>query len=199
MTDAPNAAPAVSGDDLTLEGQGGETKPVSIPSVPAPVPELRYVRLTRKAWAGFSGSFGGVRFQNGRSLEPVTRRQADKIAANTAVVYENEDGSPAEAAGVQTRLVGGATIPAPTLTPRAVQSEEAKARETIAQTEQRVVEIALYTVSDLEKIAEDKGIAGLREIGDPLGVKGRSITDVIAAIMTEQAHRAGRAALSGGR
>jgi hypothetical protein len=45
---------------------------------------------------------------------------------------------------------------------------------------------AVYTREELEKIADDKGIAGLREIADPMGVKDNSIMGLIKEIIQAQ-------------
>jgi len=44
----------------------------------------------------------------------------------------------------------------------------------------------IWTRAELEAIADDDGIAGLREVGDILQVKGRSIEELMTAIMTKQ-------------
>ena len=40
-----------------------------------------------------------------------------------------------------------------------------------------------YTLEELEKIADNKGLKGLREVAKPLGIKGTSINGLIEAIM----------------
>ena len=44
-----------------------------------------------------------------------------------------------------------------------------------------------YTREELEKIADEKGIKGIREIADPLGLKSNSIVPLIDAILEKQA------------
>lgn len=44
-----------------------------------------------------------------------------------------------------------------------------------------------YTREELEKIADEKGIKGLREIADPLGLKSNSIVPLIDSILEKQA------------
>lgn len=44
----------------------------------------------------------------------------------------------------------------------------------------------IYTETDLAEIAERKGIKGLREIAEPMGVRARSIGEMIAAILHRQ-------------
>lgn len=44
--------------------------------------------------------------------------------------------------------------------------------------------VAIYTREYLEAIADSKGMTGLREIADGHGVKSRSISDIIAALLS---------------
>jgi len=44
----------------------------------------------------------------------------------------------------------------------------------------------VWSLSELEAIADSEGISGLREVGDILNVKGRSIGDLIQNILSKQ-------------
>ena len=44
----------------------------------------------------------------------------------------------------------------------------------------------IYTREELEAVADDSGIRGLREIGDPLNVKATSLTTLIDLILKAQ-------------
>jgi hypothetical protein len=44
----------------------------------------------------------------------------------------------------------------------------------------------VYTVAELEAIADRDGIVGLRKIGDPLGVKSQGIAKLISLIIEAQ-------------
>lgn len=46
--------------------------------------------------------------------------------------------------------------------------------------------VKVYTREDLEAVADEKGIAGLREIGDALGQKSNSVETLIDKILTAQ-------------
>lgn len=152
-----------------------------------------YVRLVNPAWANHNGLFGMVPFENGRSTRPVTRHEADVLAALTRV--ETEEG---DAVGLAHRLIDGATLPAPVLAPLARQTEaEAAAEKSAAakevgtgQPEEAVVKV--YTIEELKAVADAKGISGLREIAKPLGVKGRAINELLTEIVREQTERFGK-------
>jgi len=47
--------------------------------------------------------------------------------------------------------------------------------------------VKIYSREELEKIADDKGIKGIREISDPLGLKSTSIVPLIDMILEHQA------------
>lgn len=45
-----------------------------------------------------------------------------------------------------------------------------------------------YTREQLEQIADEKGMAGLRRVADEFGIKGKSIPGLIEAILQKQLH-----------
>jgi hypothetical protein len=50
----------------------------------------------------------------------------------------------------------------------------------------------VWTRQELEAVGANDGIEGLRKLADPLGVKGRSITDLVDAILQAQAKNAAK-------
>lgn len=147
-----------------------------------------HIKITQPGFEGYTGDLGSTPFVDGVSVEPLTRRQMDHIAALLSVVIVDEDEEEIQA-GVTARLVGGATIRAEVATPLARQTEAEKASE--LATVKKVAGVApstrVYKLEELETIASKDGIAGLRPIGRQWGVKGRAIPDLIEAILREQA------------
>lgn len=64
---------------------------------------------------------------------------------------------------------------------------EAVADEVVEITEATSTTPTNFTREELEKIADEKGIKGIREIADPLGLKSNSIVPLIDAILEKQA------------
>lgn len=58
--------------------------------------------------------------------------------------------------------------------------------ETSSEPDGETEPVRLYTKEELEAIADEKGIAGLREISDPMGVKDNSIVGLIKEILQAQ-------------
>ncbi|MDP9155286.1 MAG: PhoH family protein [Pseudomonadota bacterium] len=118
------------------------------------------IRLLQPGWETMTGNFGGVEFVDGLSVGDVTAREAQRIS-NT-VVCELEDG----------------TNPSST---QAVLESYSRPME-VAGEAPAAPKPARYSEAELEAIAGEKGIKGLREIGDVLGVKTPAQGRYIAAI-----------------
>lgn len=122
------------------------------------------IRMVQAGYEGFTGSFGGVDFVDGESAFDVDHRTAARLA--NIVKIKREDGSNPSTAQLvldsQTRPM--AVIP------------------TIAPAAERVE----YSQEYLEGVASDRGIKGLREIGDTLGVKATGIGELIRLILEKQ-------------
>lgn len=143
------------------------------------------IKIVQLGWETYTGSLGYVEFVDGVSTRAVSEREQDFLAAVVSV--EAVDGSQV---GIQNRLIGGATQPAEIVPALSTQSDTAKVTETAALVPHKVeVVIPHYTSEQLESIAEAEGIAGLRAISTPRGIKGRSIVELIGEIMAEQGER----------
>jgi hypothetical protein len=122
------------------------------------------IRLLQPGWETFTGNFGGVEFADGVSVNDANTREAARLA--NVVRCELEDGSNPSAS--QVALDSKGTI-------MQVGSDRAPAPAPVK-----------YSRTALEEIAGAKGIKGLREIGDPMGVKASGIADLIEAILKAQ-------------
>jgi hypothetical protein len=122
------------------------------------------IRLLQPGWETFTGNFGGVEFVDGLSVADANTREASRLA--NVVRCELEDGSNPSASQVALDSQG---------TVMQVGDDRAPAPAPVR-----------YSREALEEIAGAKGIKGLREVGDPLGVKASGIADLIDAILKAQ-------------
>lgn len=148
---------------------------------------MDYVKLVQPGFETFTGDFGQVVFKDGVSVEPLTQRHVDRLAACLKIAITDEDGEEIQG-GVAARLVGGATIRAEVASTLARQTEEEKVIEGILRPKlaNASTPTKRYTLEELEAIASKDGIAGLRPIGKDWNVKARAIPDLIEAILTSQ-------------
>lgn len=147
------------------------------------------LRLTQPGFENYSGQMGVLNFVEGLSTTGVRAIDAVRMAA--VMNCEWEDGS---SPNVAQSLLDNANTPAPMFV-----SGEAGQHDLESQTaadldaeEKRVAGGDIPKTSDawteerLAIVADKDGIKGLREIADPLGIKGNSIRDLIVAIVKKQ-------------
>lgn len=157
--------------------------------------DLEYfkIRLIGPLFEGYSGYLGPVLFEKGVSVEKVQRNQAIHISHGFSVEALNDDGE------AVFRIHGG-MIPATANMfvvkdlPVAKVSEKAPVVEAKNETDgaddhtgsEPVTETTKYTREELEAIADKSGLQGLRDIGDAIGVKAKSIPALIDKILSKQ-------------
>lgn len=165
------------------------------------------VRIVSKGWEKFTGSMGHqAMFKDGVSVGPLNARQIARIGSSLQIVND-ETGEQVGPSAVHKSLQLETFDVSPQLKTaekielefefdrkklaaeeKARQEADAKAlEEAKAKAEAEVEEIVVYTRAELEAIAANDGIGALRPIGDKLNVKGRSISDLINAILAAQA------------
>jgi Sec-independent protein translocase protein TatA len=148
---------------------------------------MKRLKIIEKGWETYTGFMSMVSFVDGVSVDPVPQHMADRITASVQTVEIDEDGGEIQA-GAAARLVGGATLSAEIVEPLAVATAEeiaAERAEAKASADKAPVE-KFYTAAELEVVADDRGIKGLREIAAPWGVRGRAIPELIREIMQAQ-------------
>lgn len=138
------------------------------------------LRLTAAGFESYTGQMGVIQFVDGVSTGDVLPVDAIRVAG--IIGAEWEDGSPAN---VSQRYLDNMHTQAPTDAeqrqadiadaPKTVDTDEAKDKAELLG--------VTYTEEQLAEIADKQGIAGLREIADPLGIKGNSIAGLVAAIL----------------
>jgi hypothetical protein len=135
------------------------------------------LRLTQAGFEKYTGQMGVVMFKDGLSEGDVLPIDAIRISA--AIGADWEDGS---AANVGDMYLNNMDAPAFVGSGSSEASAPAESQaKTAAPTSGTT-----YSKDDLAKIADADGIAGLRAIADPLGVKGTSIVGLIEAILKHQ-------------
>lgn len=131
------------------------------------------LRLTAPGWQTYTGQMGVIFFENGLSVADVLPVDAVRVAG--VIGAEWEDGRPANVSQIYLDNMQ---------TEAAVLKDN---REPEAPVEPKKEEVAApavtYTEEQLAEIADKQGIAGLREIAEPLGIKGNSIAGLISAIL----------------
>lgn len=132
------------------------------------------IKITEKGFENFTGQMGVVFFENGFSTADVSSHDAFRMSA--VMGFEWEDGTPCN---VAQRILDNMNAPAPNVTETFV--EEVKP-EVVVQGE-------LWTEDELGKIADEEGIAGLRAIADPLGIKDKSVAGLISGLLKAGARK----------
>lgn len=138
------------------------------------------LRLTQAGFENYTGQMGVVWFENGLSTTDVAT--IDGIRISAAIGAEWEDGS---AANVGDMYLNNMDVPA--YVGMADQEAPVVSSAPVEVPVQPATDATLYTQGQLEAIADEKGIAGLRVIGDTLGAKSTSIVGLIAEILKKQA------------
>jgi hypothetical protein len=137
------------------------------------------IRLADVGYEKFTGLFGTTEFVDGVSVNEVSNAEARFLAALVRVEELDTGNDPGDNAKFQRSFEMSAPIEDPLLRGRyeAPEIDLAALQANAA---------ALHTRESLEGVADKFGIAGLREIADPLGVKSTSIVKLIDEILTAQ-------------
>jgi hypothetical protein len=140
------------------------------------------IRITEPGWASFTSHLGGVEFVDGLSVEAVAPSVINQLGAVLRIqaVDDNVQGGQGQI------LIDHHDDSAPVVEVMELQTqEELDVVTATASTPQRanVVVTERYTRTQLEKIADERGIAGLRVIATPLNLKGRGILELIDEIL----------------
>ena len=126
------------------------------------------LKLTAVGYENFTGLFGTIEYVDGLSVSDVMPQTAKRVACVISVEWE--DGTKV---GVADALIANQNMPAPNETATVIPPEPS----TVA------VESKAWTEEELGALADEQGIAGLREIAAPLGIKGNSIAALIKGIV----------------
>lgn len=136
------------------------------------------LKITERGWENFSDYLGGVKFENGVSVEAVAPAIANQLGSALRVEAIDSDEQVGNAAVLlraqnqKAKVVKALTDE----TPDTVAPEQA-AKAAVAER---------FTREQLESIADAEGIAGLRGLAEKFGVKGRGIVELINEILRVQ-------------
>jgi hypothetical protein len=124
------------------------------------------IKIVGAGWQGFTGYFGMTEFVDGVSAHEVSDIEAKRIAA--VVQVETLEGTDPSAAQ---QIIDSRAQPLILATTPVVEAPVQ---------DKPVMD---HTAEELAAIADKGGIKALREAAEPFGVKGKSITEIIAALM----------------
>ena len=128
------------------------------------------LKIAQKGFENFSGYMGDVEFVDGVSVEAVSMAECRRLGCIMSV--ETLDGQ-----NPSTTQLWEDMRYQPLTQPRA------KAEEPEATPEVSGEKTMRYSREDLEQIADERGISGLREVAAEFGVKGRSINELIEELV----------------
>jgi hypothetical protein len=137
------------------------------------------LKLLQAGFENYTGQMGVTFFQNGLSVNEVSEQDARRMAA--VLKCETVDG---ESMNVAQKLLDSMHTEA-VVKNVDYASDEPKA-EVVPETPAEVAPQAKHTAESLAAIADEKGIAGIREIAEQFSLKGNSIAGLIEAILKAQ-------------
>lgn len=135
------------------------------------------LRLTQQHYENFTGQMGITNFVDGLSTEDVLPSVGGRMAA--VMQCEWEDGT---AANVGQVYLDNMHMEAP-IASEAMAADVAAFDASVAEAAKANAALSLYTAEQLGLIADANGIAGLRAIAEPHGIKSNSIGGLIDAIV----------------
>jgi len=144
------------------------------------------IKIVESGYEGFTGMFGVVEFVDAVSVNEVSSAEANLLASIIKVVDAEtglETGNLASEALTRDKPV----VVTQYLTQADIDAGIEETNPSVAAVATPViVGEKTYTQEELEGVADKEGIAGLREIGDALGVKNTSIAGLIEGILAAQ-------------
>lgn len=137
------------------------------------------LQIVESGMETFSDVFGGYQFTNGLSDDPINQFDAIRLGSIIRLIAVDDD-----------RAVGAGQTDVDHKNQRAevVVSLAVAEPVTVAVEEVKVdtTPKTKYTREQLEALADERGIGGLREIAEGYGVKGRGIVELINEIIKAQ-------------
>lgn len=145
---------------------------------------MSLIRLTEPGWEHYSGPFADIEFKDGLATKEWPESFTDRIAS----ALRCEDDETGEPLGVTHRMISQRAIEMAVAAPLAGASAAEVVKVNEANREPKKDDAPKFALMDLtgeelDAIASKDGIGGLRKIADPFGIKGRSIQDLLDAIV----------------
>jgi hypothetical protein len=129
------------------------------------------IRLIEPGWENLTGQFGAHEFVDGVSVEDLSKADATHLANIIRVENVDTGANPSDSQKVLDHYNDVAPV----------EAVPVKAEPPAA-----VVIDKVYTGAELEALADEQGIKGLREIADKWGIKATSIAKLIAEMIAFQ-------------
>lgn len=146
------------------------------------------IKIVESGWENFTGNLGITAFEGGVTVNDITSAEFYSISGNIRVV-DAETGEAASGLDCDAQVQNMPFISTRLQTLEEILAEQAAsgyvAPVVVAPQDQAIAQ--RFTLEELEALADKNGIAGLREIGDTIGVKGTSIAGLIESILAKQA------------
>lgn len=136
------------------------------------------IRLLEPQFLGYTGILCGIKFVDGISVAELPFVDQQRICASMrATTVEGKNVSPSAAYSSRNNLTAEDIVetPAPDIVPM---------KRGAAETKPKLVQ--RFTREELESIADCEGIAGLRQIGNQIGVKAKGIVEMIEGTLSEE-------------
>lgn len=142
------------------------------------------VRIVEPALSNYTGMLYSISFKDGVSERELTTQEVSIIGASMRV--ESMEGDQV-GAGMEHMKAHSMTLDN-ALTKNAKDVDDVTAASDAAKLDTVTADsqVISYTREQLEAIADKDGISGLREIADPVGIKGRSINELIGELLEYQ-------------
>lgn len=135
------------------------------------------LKIKESGWETYSDFFGGYKFTNGLSDDPIAYAEAQRLGSLIRLEGVDDDKQVGEGV-VQVEIVdkkAEVVVAAGDQTPETVSAETAAKTPALR-----------YNREELEAIADQGGIMAVREIAEKFGVKGRGINELIREILQAQ-------------
>ena len=128
-------------------------------------------------------------FEGGVTVSHINVREAYALGSYIHVVEIDADGNELGQVSHAVDMVKRQEVTAPVVKPRErlsdIQAREAAEAEE-AKTAIEATGETVWTREALEEVGTSKGIAGIRAIADPMGIKGVSMRNMISEILARQ-------------
>lgn len=136
------------------------------------------VRLLESCFKGYTGVLCGIQFVDGVSVSELPFVDQQRICSSMRA--ETIDGSNVSPSGIFSERHGlSAGSLEETAAPAVVSLERVTSQTNVSK-------VPKLSREELEAVADSEGIAGLRQIGNELGVKGKGIVEMIDGIIKAQ-------------
>lgn len=142
-----------------------------------------HIRLTQPGWETYTGQVGVIDFVDGLSTDDVSTKDATRLAAVVNCKWEESEKpvSPTEL------LLHVQNVEAPIIPERERGEDEQVVSEPVEpqatqEPEVPAVQVPKISMDKVEALIAAEGINGLRKLAEPLGIKGRSVADLLAAL-----------------